>query len=387
MPNWYSQHKYNQIPGVGVVLPTSSSEPTAPVPFELWASPATGKASWRTTGGTWMALDDVTDGAITDAKIAPGANIALSKLATNPLARTNHTGQQPASTISDFTAQVRANRLDQLAAPGGDVAMAGYRLTGLAAPANPADAARLADVQAAAGISVKPAVRAATTGTITLSGLQTIDGVTVTTGDRVLVKAQTNPVQNGLYTAAAGAWARTADTLAPNTFVFISEGSTLADTGWAISSDAAITPGTTPITWAQFAGGGGSAGPGAGLVQNGANLDVAAADASIIVNPDNITVGLVPIAKGGTGATTPAAARTALGLPSPYTGNLPALTAGVWTNITHNLGTLDVNDPVFRGLATGEFVRLDAKTIDVNTVAVRADISVAADTLRIKVTA
>ncbi|MFI7698041.1 hypothetical protein [Nonomuraea sp. NPDC049480] len=149
MPNWYSQHKYNQIPGVGFVLPTSSSEPGTPVAFELWASPATGKASWRTPGGAWMAFDDVADGTITNAKVAANAGIALSKLATNPLDRTQHTGIQTAYTISDFVAQVRANRLDQMAAPGADIPLAGFRLTNLGAPVNANDAARLADVQAA----------------------------------------------------------------------------------------------------------------------------------------------------------------------------------------------------------------------------------------------
>ncbi|MEU4513102.1 hypothetical protein AB0G05_26710 [Nonomuraea wenchangensis] len=386
MPNWYVPHKYNQIPGVGFVMPTSSTEPAAPVAFELWASPATGKASWRTPGGTWMALDDVADGTITNAKIAANAAIALSKLATNPLDRAQHTGTQTAATISDFTSQVRANRLDQLAAPGTDVPFAGYRLTNLGAPQNANDAARLADVQAAAaGISVKPAVRVATTANITLSGLQTIDGVTVQAGDRVLVKNQTSAAQNGLYTAASGAWPRTGDALNPNTFVFVSEGTTAAETGWAISTDGAINPGVTPIAWAQFAGGGGGGGAGAGLVQNGANLDIVAEDGSLVVKPDAITVGLVPISKGGTGATTASAARANLGVGGSYSADLPALTAGAWTNIVHSLGTSDIAAPTFRDLASGEFVELDAKVIDANTVAVRSDIAVSAGTLRIKV--
>ncbi|MFG1977045.1 hypothetical protein ACGFJC_47600 [Nonomuraea fuscirosea] len=386
MPNWYSQHRYNQIPGVGFVLPTSSEAPATPATFELWASPATGKASWRTPGGAWMALDDVADGAITDAKVAAGAAISLSKLAANPLARANHTGSQAASTISDLASVVKAYRLDEFAAPGADVALGGFRLTNLGAPSGANDAARLADVQAAAaGISVKPAVRVATTGNITLSGTQTIDGVAVVAGDRVLVKNQTNPVQNGLYTVAAGAWARTGDALNPNTFVFVSEGSSQADTGWAISTNGAITPGTTSIAWAQFAGGGGSSGPGAGLVQNGSNLDVVAADGSLVVNPDSVTVGLVPITKGGTGATTAAAARTALGIGNIYSNNLPALSAGVWTNVNHGLGTEDILEPSVRDVTTKEFVKLDYRTVDANNLEVRSDIAVSAAALRITV--
>ncbi|MFI6900329.1 hypothetical protein ACIBKY_03655 [Nonomuraea sp. NPDC050394] len=387
MPNWYSQHRFNQIPPTGLVLPSSSTEPNSPVAFELWASPASGKAFWRTPGGTWMALDDVADGTITNAKVAANAAISLSKLATNPLDRAQHTGTQPAATIADFVTQVRANRLDQLAAPGADIALAGYRLTNLGAPVNANDAARLADVHAAAaGISVKPAVRVATTATITLSGLQTIDGVSVQAGDRVLVKNQTTTTQNGLYTAASGAWTRTTDALNPNTFVFVSEGTSLAETGWAISTNGAIVVGTTAIAWAQFAGGGGGGGAGAGLVQNGGNTDIVAADGSIIVQPDSISVGLVPIGKGGTGATTATAARTALGIGGSFSADLPALTPGAWHNVTHSLGSLDVAEPSFREVATGEFVEMDSKVIDANTVAVRSALAVTAATIRIKVT-
>ncbi|MGS2647084.1 hypothetical protein [Streptosporangium sp. LJ11] len=199
MPNWFSQHNNNRIPVLGLVPESGGTEPATPALFQLWGDTGSGKIKWRTAGGAWFALDDVADGSVTDAKISSGANIALSKLATNPLARANHTGTQLASTISDFTAQVRANRLDQMAVPGADVALAGYRLTGLGAPSGPNDAARLADIQvAAAGISVKPAVRAATAANITLSGLQTIDGITLTAGNRVLVKNQSTPAQNGL---------------------------------------------------------------------------------------------------------------------------------------------------------------------------------------------
>ncbi|MEV7011690.1 hypothetical protein [Streptosporangium sp. NPDC051022] len=386
MPNWYSQHKFNQIPVLGLVPESSASAPAAPVAFQFWGDTTSGRAKWRTPGGAWVAFDDVADGTITDAKIAAGANIALSKLATNPLARANHTGTQPASTISDLATVIRAVRLDELAAPGADLSAAGYRITNLGAPQGANDAARLADIQAAAaGISVKPAVRAATTAAITLSGLQTVDGVALGAGDRVLVKNQADATTNGLYTAAAGAWARTADALSPNTFVFISEGSSLADTGWAISTNGIITVGTTAITWAQFAGGGGTSGPGAGLVQSGANLDVAAANGSIVVNADSIEVGLVPISKGGTGATTAAAARTALGVGSSYNADLPALTAGVGQNVTHNLGTKDIVVS-FYDVASGADVELEVTgRPDVNTVTVRSDIAVAAAALRILV--
>lgn len=58
---------------------------------------------------------------------------------------------------------------------------------------------------------VKKSVRVATTANITLSGTQTIDGIAVVAGDRVLVKDQTTASQNGIYVVAAGAWSRATD--------------------------------------------------------------------------------------------------------------------------------------------------------------------------------
>jgi hypothetical protein len=67
--------------------------------------------------------------------------IPNSALATNPLARANHTGTQPASTISDFDAQVRTSRLDQMAAPTAAVSANSQKVTNLGAPAAATDAA------------------------------------------------------------------------------------------------------------------------------------------------------------------------------------------------------------------------------------------------------
>ncbi|MER6830831.1 hypothetical protein ABT352_32895 [Streptosporangium sp. NPDC000563] len=385
MPNWYSQHKFNKIPVLGLVPESGGTEPDSPAVGQLWVDTTAGKVKWRTPGSAWMAVDDVADGAVTDAKVAAGANIALSKLATNPLARANHTGTQAASTISDLATTVKAYRLDEFATPTADIPMGGMKLTGLAAPTNPNDSARLADVQAAqAGIDIKPSVRVATTANIALSGLLTIDGVTLVASDRVLVKNQTDATQNGLYVAASGAWARSSDTLTANTFVFVEEGSAMGDSAWMITTDGVITPGSTSIAWAQFGAGGGIS-AGAGLTLTGSVLDVVAADGSIVVDTDSIAVGLVSIAQGGTGATTAAGARSALGAKGSYSENLPALTAGVWADVVHELGTEDIAEPSFRDLSTGEFVRLDAKVVDADTVAVRADLPVSADTIRITV--
>jgi hypothetical protein len=83
---------------------------------------------------------------VTNADIATSAAIELSKLATDPLARANHTGSQTASTISDFDTQVRTSKLNQMAAPAADVSMATYKITNLGTPTSNTDASTKAYV-------------------------------------------------------------------------------------------------------------------------------------------------------------------------------------------------------------------------------------------------
>lgn len=117
-------------------------------------------------------------------------------------------------------------------------------------------------------LNIKPAVKAATTTNITLSSAQTIDGVSVITGDRVLVKNQSNSIQNGIYDVdSAGPWTRSSDfDGSPSTevkagdFAFVTEGTTNGDTGWLLTTNGTITVGTTSLTFSQFTGT--NAGPG-----------------------------------------------------------------------------------------------------------------------------
>lgn len=103
----------------------------------------------------------------------------------------------------------------------------------------------------------KASVRAATTANITLSGAQTIDGVSVIAGDRVLVKNQSTGSQNGIYVAASGAWARATDAdssteVTAGMFVPVAEGTVNADTFWLLTTNDPITLGSTSLTFAQF---------------------------------------------------------------------------------------------------------------------------------------
>ena len=108
----------------------------------------------------------------------------------------------------------------------------------------------------ATGISWKQPVNCGTTANITLSGLQTIDGVTVVAGDRVLVKSQTAPAQNGIYLASATAWSRAPDANTWDELIsaicFVESGSTLAGSAWYCTIQPGGTLGTTAVTWSNF---------------------------------------------------------------------------------------------------------------------------------------
>ena len=107
----------------------------------------------------------------------------------------------------------------------------------------------------AAGLSWKQPALTGTSANITLSGLQTINGVTVVAGDVVLVKNQTNAAQNGIYVASAGAWTYSAggDTWSEyvGAIIFITNGS-LAGTAWYCTAQPGGTLGTTAMNWSNF---------------------------------------------------------------------------------------------------------------------------------------
>ena len=179
----------------------------------------------------------------------------------------------------------------------GIVDVGGKRVGNAANPTQSTDLATKAYVDSLSnGLDVKASVRAATTANITLSNTQTIDGVALSVGDRVLVKNQSTGSQNGIYVVASGSWTRATDfdnspdvEVSPGTFFFVEEGTTQADNGYVVSNDTAITIGTTAITFSQFSGAG-QITAGAGLTKSGNTLDVVGTADRITVASDSVDI-------------------------------------------------------------------------------------------------
>ena len=219
-----------------------------------------GNAGTATKWATARDLSLTGDGTATLASVDGSANVS----AAFTLATVNsNVGTYLKTTVNAkglVTAATTAN-INDLTTPTGDYGFGGYKITNLADPTSDQDAATKYYVDSVAqGLDVKGSVKAATTANITLSGAQTIDGVSIVAGDRVLVKDQTAAAQNGIYVAASGAWARSsdADTWSElvSAYVFVEEGTTYADTGWVCTVNQGGTLGTTAVTWTQFSGAG-----------------------------------------------------------------------------------------------------------------------------------
>jgi hypothetical protein len=137
------------------------------------------------------------------------------------------------------------------------VAITGGTITGIGSPSASSDVAIKSYVDSLAGgsIATKLPVKVATTANITLSGTQTIDGVSAVAADRVLVKNQTTGSQNGIYVVAAGAWSRAADAdtsaeVVSGIGAFVTSG-TQGGRVWYLSTADPITLGTTSLTFTQ----------------------------------------------------------------------------------------------------------------------------------------
>jgi hypothetical protein len=174
---------------------------------------------------------------------------------------------------------------------------------GNAKVADPTDNAHIATkgyVDAARqGLDVKASVRVASVAPVAIASAleagDVIDGVTLVAGDRVLLKDQSTASENGIYVAVASGAASRADDantsakVTTGMFTFVSEGTVNGDNGFVLTTNDAITLGTTGLDFVQFSGAG-QVIAGAGLTKSGNTLDVVGTADRITVNADSVDI-------------------------------------------------------------------------------------------------
>jgi len=287
--------------------------------------------------------------------------------------------------ISDFDTGVRTNTLSQMAAPTGAVSFNSQKITNLADPTGDADAANKGYVDGVAqGLKVKDSVVATTTANGTLSSAfangESIDGVTLQTGDRILIKDQTTASQNGIYNVnASGAPSRTTDMAtgsnAAGAFVFVEQGTVNAENGFTCTSDTgSAVVGTNNLTFAQFSGAGQII-AGDGIAKSGNTLSadlktngglvIESAKIAVKLDATSIT-GTLALGDGGTGATSATAALTNLGF-SNYAKTLIDDADAAAARTTLGLGTMatqNANNVAITGGSITNLTTFDGITID-----------------------
>ena len=251
-----------------------------------------GGASAAAITGTTITATTLTDGtaSISSGDITGVTSLAVDNVSVN--------GNDISTTNSNGNLTLSPNGNGTVTVPSGYKDRTGFGATSLVSKEY-VDAVKV-------GLDFKDSVRVATTANISLSSAPAaIDGVTLSSDDRVLVKDQSTGSQNGLYvfngSGSAMTRATDADANAEVTsgmFTFVTEGSTNADSGFVLTTDGSITVGTTALTFAQFSGAG-QITAGAAMTKTGNTLDVAVDGQSLEVSSDALRIkGITQTATG-----------------------------------------------------------------------------------------
>lgn len=363
---------FNQQYILNAAIQVLAADPPSPVEGQFYANSTTNQirhfqaGAWR--DNTNVALSTLITGT-TPIAIAPNGNGVIISVGAASATAAGTMSAADFIKLLNATSLSTANTLAQRDAFG--------RLQ-VATPVAATDAANKQYVDdLVSGKDWKESVRVATTGNIVLSGIQTVDGITLVAGDRILVKNQTAGAQNGIYTVAAGAWVRSADAdvsaeVTTGMTTLVEQGVVNGSSGWSCNTVMPIALNTTALSFIKtlqsaviIAG--------AGLLQTGNNFDVVAADGSVQVNADSIQVRLV--ANGGLVVN---ASGIAVQNYTPVVGTTVARTlsfavtvgAGTATTITHNLNNVNASVVSIRDAVSGEYWRMNVTHVNANSLTV-----------------
>jgi len=271
-------------PSIGQTLVATSSTAAS------WQTPPSGGITALTGGVTAAGSGSVVATVVTNANLtgpitSTGNVTAVASqtgtgntfvMATSPTLITPNIGTPSAGVVTNLTGTGAFNttgtagtvtvaaqpNITSLGTMAASLNMGNNLILNLLDPTAPQDAATKNYVDSVAqGLDVKASVQVIASSNITLSGTQTIDGVAVSVGNRVLAVGQTSAVNNGIYVVASGAWARSSDLPtgynASGVFALVEEGTSYAGSGWVCNNaSGSAVVGTNPLTFVRFSAAG-----------------------------------------------------------------------------------------------------------------------------------